>query len=103
MADVFQIGRGRAVRFAQRAGENRHQPGAGIGGDALRQGGVDRAADEDHWNTLSLYGIFQRGEFLLAHGAIDLIIPRHELRARLARLLAQFTHQPTPVEVPRYA
>src|SRR5690554_1111941 len=46
---------------------------------------------------------FQRAEFLLSHGAIDLIIPRHELRSRLARLLAQFTHQPTPVEVPRYA
>ena len=46
---------------------------------------------------------FQRGEFLLAHGAIDLIIPRHELRERLARLLAQFMNLPTPVEVPRYA
>jgi acetyl-CoA carboxylase carboxyl transferase subunit beta len=46
---------------------------------------------------------FQRGEFLLAHGAIDLIIPRHELRERLARMLAQFMNLPTPVEVPRYA
>ena len=39
---------------------------------------------------------FQRSEFLLAHGAIDMIIPRAELRPRLARLLAQLTHQPTP-------
>jgi acetyl-CoA carboxylase carboxyl transferase subunit beta len=35
---------------------------------------------------------FQRSEFLLEHGAIDLIIPRQELRSRLARLLAQLTH-----------
>ena len=40
---------------------------------------------------------FQRSEFLLEHGAIDMIIPRNELRPRLARLLAQLTHQPSPV------
>src|SRR5690606_14994109 len=39
---------------------------------------------------------FQRSEFLLDHGAIDLIIARDQLRPRLARLLAQMTHQPTP-------
>jgi len=39
---------------------------------------------------------FQRSEFLLEHGAIDMIIHRAELRPRLARLLAQLTHQPTP-------
>ncbi len=43
---------------------------------------------------------FQRSEFLLAHGAIDMIIHRAELRPRLARLLAQLTHQPTPTAVP---
>lgn len=43
---------------------------------------------------------FQRSEFLLDHGAIDLIIPRAELRSRLARLLAQMTHKPSPVELP---
>ena len=43
---------------------------------------------------------FQRSEFLLEHGAIDLIIPRAELRPRLARLLAQMTHQPTPAQLP---
>lgn len=43
---------------------------------------------------------FQRSEFLLEHGAIDIIVPRHQLRERLARLLAQMTHQPAPrVEV----
>ncbi len=40
---------------------------------------------------------FQRSEFLLEHGAIDMIIPRSELRPRLARLLAQMQHKPSPV------
>jgi len=39
---------------------------------------------------------FQRSEFLLEHGAIDLIIHRHDLRERLAKLLAQLTGQPSP-------
>jgi len=39
---------------------------------------------------------FQRSEFLLEHGAIDLIIHRHQLRPKLAALLAQLTHQPSP-------
>ena len=39
---------------------------------------------------------FQRSEFLLEHGAIDMIIHRNELRPRLARLLAQLQHLPTP-------
>jgi acetyl-CoA carboxylase carboxyl transferase subunit beta len=43
---------------------------------------------------------FQRSEFLLAHGAIDMIISREELRPRLARLLAQMQNLPTPVAVP---
>lgn len=42
---------------------------------------------------------FQRSEFLLEHGAIDLIIPRQEMRARLFGLLAQLMHQPA-VEAP---
>ena len=42
---------------------------------------------------------FQRSEFLLEHGAIDMIIPRQELRARLGRVLAQFMHQPSPSAV----
>lgn len=41
---------------------------------------------------------FQRSEFLLDHGAIDLIIPRAELRTRLARLLAQLQRLPAPAE-----
>jgi acetyl-CoA carboxylase carboxyl transferase subunit beta len=46
---------------------------------------------------------FQRSEFLLEHGAIDMIIPRNELRPRLARLLAQLMNLPTPVEIPQSA
>jgi len=34
---------------------------------------------------------FQRSEFLLEHGAIDLIVDRRELRDRLAMLLAMLT------------
>ncbi len=40
---------------------------------------------------------FQRAEFLLEHGAIDMIIPRTEMRDRLAALVAKFTHQPQPI------
>jgi acetyl-CoA carboxylase carboxyl transferase subunit beta len=39
---------------------------------------------------------FQRSEFLLSHGAIDLIVDRREMRATLARLLALLTHRPVP-------
>ena len=39
---------------------------------------------------------FQRSEFLLEHGAIDMITPRHELRPGIASLLAKMTGQPAP-------
>ncbi len=39
---------------------------------------------------------FQRSEFLLQKGALDLIVDRRELRDELARLLALLTRQPTP-------
>ncbi|EKE83837.1 acetyl-CoA carboxylase, carboxyltransferase subunit beta [Idiomarina xiamenensis] len=39
---------------------------------------------------------FQRAEFLLDHGAIDMIVDRREMRQRLAALLAKFTQQPEP-------
>jgi acetyl-CoA carboxylase carboxyl transferase subunit beta len=38
---------------------------------------------------------FQRSEFLLEHGAIDLIIDRRDMRDRIAGLLAMLTHQPS--------
>lgn len=37
---------------------------------------------------------FQRAEFLLDHGAIDLIIHRRDMRDKLASLLAKFTRRP---------
>lgn len=36
---------------------------------------------------------FQRSEFLLEHGAIDMIIPRAEMRDTLARVLSKFTNR----------
>jgi len=39
---------------------------------------------------------FQRAEFLLAHGAIDMIIDRRELRATLARTLCLLMDRPVP-------
>jgi acetyl-CoA carboxylase carboxyl transferase subunit beta len=41
---------------------------------------------------------FQRSEFLLEHGAIDMIIDRREMRDRLADLLAIMMKQPAPVK-----
>ncbi|UCH52648.1 MAG: acetyl-CoA carboxylase carboxyltransferase subunit beta, partial [Pseudomonadota bacterium] len=40
---------------------------------------------------------FQRSEFLLEHGAIDLILDRREMRDRIASLLAMMTRQSAPV------
>ena len=39
---------------------------------------------------------FQRSEFLLAHGAIDMIVDRRQLRDRIATLLALLLKQPVP-------
>ncbi len=39
---------------------------------------------------------FQRSEFLLAHGAIDMIVDRREMRSTLARMLAKFMGHPEP-------
>ncbi len=39
---------------------------------------------------------FQRSEFLLSHGAIDMIVGRLHMRDRIAQLLAAFLHQPAP-------
>lgn len=36
---------------------------------------------------------FQRSEFLLEHGAIDMIVDRREMRERIARLLGIFLHR----------
>jgi len=40
---------------------------------------------------------FQRSEFLLDHGTVDMIVDRRELREQIADLLAKFEHRPRPV------
>jgi acetyl-CoA carboxylase carboxyl transferase subunit beta len=40
---------------------------------------------------------FQRSEFLLDHGAIDMIVDRREMRDEIACLLAKFEHRPAPI------
>jgi acetyl-CoA carboxylase carboxyl transferase subunit beta len=39
---------------------------------------------------------FQRSEFLLEHGAVDMVVDRRDLRDRIASLLAILTHQSAP-------
>ena len=39
---------------------------------------------------------FQRSEFLLEHGAVDMIVDRRDLRRRLAAVLRMLMHQPAP-------
>ena len=39
---------------------------------------------------------FQRSEFLLDHGAIDMIVDRRKMREVVADILAKFQHQPKP-------
>jgi acetyl-CoA carboxylase carboxyl transferase subunit beta len=41
---------------------------------------------------------FQRSEFLLEHGAIDMIVDRRDLRDRIAGLLAMLTKKAAPTE-----
>ena len=41
---------------------------------------------------------FQRSEFLLEKGQIDMIIARHQMRDRLASILSKFPHLPEPAD-----
>jgi len=41
---------------------------------------------------------FQRSEFLLEHGALDMIVDRREMRDEIAELLAKLMKQPRPAE-----
>jgi len=41
---------------------------------------------------------FQRSEFLLEKGQIDMIIGRHEMRDRLSSILSKFIHHPEPAD-----
>ena len=40
---------------------------------------------------------FQRSEFLLKHGAIDMVMDRREMRNRVAAILAKLMHLPAPL------
>jgi len=40
---------------------------------------------------------FQRSEFLLDHGAIDMIVDRRKMRESIADLLAKFEGRPSPM------
>ncbi|RME62877.1 MAG: acetyl-CoA carboxylase carboxyltransferase subunit beta [Alphaproteobacteria bacterium] len=44
---------------------------------------------------------FQRAEYLLEHGMLDMVVPRAELRATLARLVALLTNTQGGVKKPR--
>ncbi len=46
---------------------------------------------------------FQRSEFLLEHGAIDMIIDRREMRDNLARIVAKFMNLPSTEQEHRVA
>ncbi len=39
---------------------------------------------------------FQRSEFLLEHGALDMIMDRRDMRDGIADLIAMLTHRPRP-------
>jgi acetyl-CoA carboxylase carboxyl transferase subunit beta len=39
---------------------------------------------------------FQRSEFLLEHGAVDMILDRRDMRDRLSDLLSMLTHKARP-------
>lgn len=43
---------------------------------------------------------FQRSEFLLEHGAIDMIVDRREMRQRIGGLVAKMMNQSSPLVVP---
>ena len=42
---------------------------------------------------------FQRSEFLLEHGAIDMIVDRREMRQRIGSLMAKMNNNPSPLVV----
>jgi acetyl-CoA carboxylase carboxyl transferase subunit beta len=46
---------------------------------------------------------FQRAEFLVEHGAVDLIIDRREMRDKLASILTMMMREPAPSEFARTA
>jgi acetyl-CoA carboxylase carboxyl transferase subunit beta len=74
---------GVAASFAMLGDLNLAEPGALIGfaGRRVSKQTVNQELPED----------FQRAEFLLAHGMLDAIVPRHQMRFTLGRLLPMLT------------
>ena len=70
---------GVAASFAMQGDLNLAEPGALIGFAGRRV--IEQTTHE------RLPENFQRAEFMLAHGMLDAIVPRHQMRSTLARLL----------------
>jgi acetyl-CoA carboxylase carboxyl transferase subunit beta len=75
---------GVSASFAMLGDVNIGEPGALIGFAGPRV--IEQTVHE------TLPEGFQRAEFLLEHGALDLIVDRREMRDKLAELLAILTH-----------
>ena len=74
---------GVAASFAMLGDLNISEPGALIGFAGRRV--------TAQTSNVELPEDFQRAEFLLAHGMLDAIVPRHQMRFTLARILAMLT------------
>jgi acetyl-CoA carboxylase carboxyl transferase subunit beta len=74
---------GVAASFAMLGDLNISEPGALIGFAGRRV--------IEQTSNAPLPADFQRSEFLLAHGMLDAIVSRHQMRFTLARLLAMLT------------
>ena len=74
---------GVAASFAMLGDLNISEPGALIGFAGRRV--TAQTSNQE------LPDDFQRAEFLLAHGMLDAIVPRHQMRFTLARILAMLT------------
>jgi acetyl-CoA carboxylase carboxyl transferase subunit beta len=74
---------GVAASFAMLGDLNISEPGALIGFAGRRV--TEQTANQQ------LPDDFQRAEFLLAHGMLDAIVPRHQMKFTLARLLAMLS------------
>lgn len=77
---------GVAASFAMLGDLNLAEPGALIGFAGRRV--IEQTTNQQ------LPGDFQRAEFLLAHGMLDAIVPRRQMRPTLARLLRVLRPQP---------
>jgi acetyl-CoA carboxylase carboxyl transferase subunit beta len=84
---------GVAASFAMLGDLNISEPGALIGFAGRRV--TKQTTGED------LPDDFQRSEFLLAHGMLDAIVPRGQMRSVIGRLLAMLHHEAANTASPR--